>query len=80
MALYFSNIGTFCRPSTQKTENKNQENLRVGYVCIEESFDTNFNMGYMYNHGLTYTTYTIILYCVIDPKSLDMKNPESAIE
>ena len=23
-------------------------NLRVGYVCIEESFDTPFNMGYGY--------------------------------
>ena len=27
-------------PNTLKTENKNQENLMVGYVCIEESFDT----------------------------------------
>ena len=35
----------FFRPSTLKTENV-LIRLRVGYVCIEESFDTIFNMGY----------------------------------
>ena len=35
----------FFRPSTLKTEKFFQKKLRVGYVYIEESFDTIFNMG-----------------------------------
>ena len=35
-----ANFDAFFRPSTLKTEK------RVGYVYIEESFDTIFNMGY----------------------------------
>ena len=32
------------QPSTPKTENVVQRNLWVGYVCVEESFDTTFNV------------------------------------
>ena len=36
----------FFRPSALKTYFFFQKNLTVGYMYIEESFDTNFNMGY----------------------------------
>ena len=39
-------IETFFRPSILKTENFFPKKLRVGYVYIEESFDTIFNLGY----------------------------------
>ena len=34
------------RPSPIKLVNLIQQNLRVGYVCIEESFDAPFNVGW----------------------------------
>ena len=40
-----SNVDTFFTPSTRKTE-KNQTKIGIGYVYIEESFDTSFNVGY----------------------------------
>ena len=36
----------FFRPGALKTEKKFETNLTVGYVYLEESFDTIFNMGY----------------------------------
>ena len=41
-----SNFEAFFRPSALKTDFFFQKNLTVGYVYIEESFDTIFNMGY----------------------------------
>ena len=41
-----SNFDAFVRPRTLKTEIFSKKKSRVGYVCIEESFDTLFNMGY----------------------------------
>ena len=41
-----SNFDAFFRPSTLKTEIFFQKKSREGYVCIEESFDTIYNMGY----------------------------------
>ena len=38
-------IEDFFRPSTLKTQNFSKKNSRIGYVCIEKSFDTIFNIG-----------------------------------
>ena len=38
-------LKAFFRPSTLNTEKSFQNNLRVGYVYIDESFYTIFNMG-----------------------------------
>ena len=40
-----SNFEAFLRPNTLKTKNYFKLNLRLGYVYIEKSFDTIFNMG-----------------------------------
>ena len=45
------------RPSTLKTENEKKN--KVGYVYIEESFDTIFNMGYgggLQDHPMPYAS------------------------
>ena len=39
-------IDAFLRPSNLKTVHFSKKNSRVGYVCIEESFDNIFNVGY----------------------------------